>query len=81
MNTPTPNPKAPESLTEAITQAINRFSAENGSDTPDFILGKYLSACLDAWNSATKERDRWYGHKTLTSGITSPEGIPTPEQP
>jgi hypothetical protein len=44
---------------------INRFSRENGSNTPDFILGTYLRRCLDAYNEATRARDEWYGVKLV----------------
>ena len=44
-----------------LKQLINRYSQENGSDTPDFILASYLARCLDAWNEACAARDKWYG--------------------
>lgn len=44
-----------------LKSLLNRHSKENGSDTPDFILAKYLEGCLDAWNSAVKDREKWYG--------------------
>lgn len=37
------------------------FYMEQESNTPDFILAKYLLDCLRNWNRATTERDRWYG--------------------
>ncbi len=40
---------------------INKYSQENASNTPDFILAKYLSACLDAYNAAVQQRETWYG--------------------
>lgn len=43
-----------------LTELVNRYSLENGSDTPDFVLADYLVACLDAWNLSTVQRDRWY---------------------
>lgn len=49
------------SLKKDIKEAINKASAENLSNTPDFILAGYLMMCLDAFESATKERDGWYG--------------------
>lgn len=44
----------------ALDDLINTHSQENGSDTPDFILGRYLSDCLDAFDLATRRRDSWY---------------------
>lgn len=49
------------SLFEKIRSAINSVSAENGSDTPDFILAEYLVACLDAYDKAVKAREKWHG--------------------
>lgn len=50
-------------LKEELRETLNRCSAENESDTPDFILAKYLLTCLYAFDEATKERDRWYEEK------------------
>lgn len=53
---------APENgLRKAIENAINVNCAENGSNTPDFILSKYLMSCLDAFDAATNARNAWYG--------------------
>jgi len=46
---------------EELEQLINKYSVENGSDTPDFILAAYLTNVLDAYGSAVKLRDNWYG--------------------
>lgn len=48
-------------LQKEIESAINRASAENESNTPDFILAQYLMACLAAYNVATQQRETWYG--------------------
>ncbi len=42
---------------------INRYSQENGSNTPDFILAMYLQSCLDNFNNAVNRREEWYGRK------------------
>ena len=57
-----------DSLRLAIEQAINRYSAENGSNTPDYILAQFLLQCLAAFDAATVERDRWHG---VNSGIVA----------
>ena len=44
-----------------LEQLINRYSMENYSDTPDFILAQYLEACLTVYGNAIKARDDWYG--------------------
>jgi len=55
--------KEPDALRKAIERAINAVSAENASDTPDFILAEYLMACLAAFDTATNSREEWYGRK------------------
>ncbi|MFA5135357.1 MAG: hypothetical protein WC505_06265 [Patescibacteria group bacterium] len=55
-------------LRKSISDAINRCSAENGSDTPDFILAQYLVGCLQAFDAAVKERERWYGREKRSGG-------------
>lgn len=49
-----------DSLEEKIRAAINNLSLENNSNTPDFVLARYLISCLDAFEVATRERDAWY---------------------
>jgi hypothetical protein len=43
-----------------LEQTINRHSMENGCNTPDFILAKYLHSCLAAFDEAVKSREAWY---------------------
>jgi len=40
---------------------INKFSLENGSDTPDFILADYLTNCLKTFDDTLQAREEWYG--------------------
>jgi hypothetical protein len=58
-------PDRPDFITE-LQQLINRYSIENNSNTPDFILAKYLTMCLGAWNQAVTHRDKWYGFKPMS---------------
>ena len=44
-----------------LERLINRESMENGSNTPDFILAKFLRGCLESFDSAVQERETWYG--------------------
>lgn len=50
-------------LRDDIQHAINRNSAESGSDTPDYILARYLEASLAAFDLAVRDRDEWHGFK------------------
>ena len=40
---------------------INKYSMENDSNTPDFILAEYLSNCLKTFNTTLQRREAWYG--------------------
>lgn len=53
-------------LAKELAAAVNRVSAENGSNTPDFILGEFLAGCLRAFDLAVISREKWY-HRVLTS--------------
>lgn len=61
-------------LREDICTAINRNSAENGSDTPDWILTDYLMNCLEAFNSTMHMRSAFYNHHCCVSGCRQPNG-------
>jgi hypothetical protein len=53
--------KTMEEFERELTALINRHSLEGESDTPDFILAKYLVFCLKVFNETTKLREQWYG--------------------
>ena len=52
------------SFEKELESLINRRSKENGSGTPDFILAKYLVACLQAFDQGVERRNEWYGRRT-----------------
>jgi len=47
-----------------LENLVNKYSRENGSDTPDFILARYLENALNNFDAAVKEREEWYGRAT-----------------
>ena len=51
------------SFEKEIERLLNAKSMENESNTPDFILAKYMLDCLESFNNATNERDKWHGIK------------------
>lgn len=59
-------------LEQALKQILNRYSVENGSNTPDFILAEYMLATLKAFEIASLAREKWYG-KSLCIGMNSNE--------
>lgn len=50
-----------------LTALLNKYSREGASNTPDFILARYLEGCLAAWNEAVQQREIWYGRNTFPS--------------
>jgi hypothetical protein len=60
-----------------IEQLLNSVSAENGSNTPDFILADYVIACLTAFDSAVRGREMWYG-RWNAADATSPDAAASP---
>lgn len=53
--------KMPLTFKDELTSLINKYSLENASNTPDFIIAQYLIECLDSYNLATMLRNKWYG--------------------
>lgn len=51
---------SPEFVKE-LAELINRHSVENGSNTPDFILARYLAAHIVTYNATINAREEWYG--------------------
>lgn len=49
-------------LSRKITKVINECSVEKESNTPDFVLAKYLLLCLQAFEEGVEERDDWHGN-------------------
>jgi len=51
----------PSPFMEDLKSLINKYSIEDGSDTPDHILAMYLNGCLMVFEIAVKARDNWHG--------------------
>lgn len=56
-----PNPEG--SFHKELTQLINKYSKENSSNTPDFILANYMHGSLKIYEETVRQRDNWYGVK------------------
>lgn len=52
-----------KSLQREISSVLNCACRENESNTPDFILAKYLMRCLQTGEKLIKERESYYGVK------------------
>jgi hypothetical protein len=44
-----------------VESLINKLSLENASDTPDYISAEFLRKVFELFNSAIKQRTKWYG--------------------
>ena len=71
-------PPEPGTLRERIQRAINCSSAENESDTPDFILAEYLTDCLQAFDKAVNARRKWHGIEVPRTPVSRPMPITPP---
>jgi len=45
---------------QELQALLNRYSKENDSDTPDFVLAEYIRDCLLAFNKAVNTRTGYY---------------------
>lgn len=50
-----------------LQELINKYSKENESNTPDFILAEYLVDCLNTFDKVSKAREHWYGRGPAVS--------------
>lgn len=51
----------PTQLARDLAFLLNGYSRENASNTPDFILARYMLDALEAGEALIRRRDRWYG--------------------
>lgn len=53
------------SLERRLEKLLNEFSLDSASDTPDYLLAKYVLATLEVFSKTIKARARWYGDKSV----------------
>lgn len=44
-----------------LESLLNRYNLENGSNTPDFVLSKFVCLAIKAFDEAVIARDYWFG--------------------
>jgi hypothetical protein len=54
-----------------LENLLNKYSAENESSTPDYILAKYIIGCLDVYNKTVVDREGWFGRGLVPCGVPS----------
>ncbi len=52
-----------------LEQLINKYSKENNSGTPDFILASFLDGCLKVYEETVQSREKWHGRPTNTCAM------------
>jgi len=62
-----PNPEG--LFHKELTQLINKYSKENSSNTPDFLLANFMHGSLKIYEETVRHRDNWYGVK-LAPGMS-----------
>ena len=46
-----------------LQELLNRYTKENESNTPDYVLAHYIKYSLKAFNQAVNLREEYYGRK------------------
>ena len=57
-----------------LTKLLNKYSMENESNTPDFILAQHLINSLHAFETAVNKREGWYGKNINHNNLTNLSG-------
>jgi hypothetical protein len=63
------------SFEDELLTLLNKYSRENGWNTPDHVLADYLKESLAAFDKAVGRRDYWWGfdsNKASTGSTESP---------
>jgi hypothetical protein len=63
-----------EKFRSELKSLLNRYSMENGSNTPDFILAQYLWSCLRSYEAAVRSRENLCGREFKEGRIPLSEG-------
>jgi hypothetical protein len=57
----------PQGFLDELTALINKYSLENRSNTPDFILARIMCNALQSFEDRVIERENWYKRETQPS--------------
>lgn len=73
-----PPPEAPvapamPTFEQELTKLLNKHSQETQSQTPDYILAKYLVGCLRSFEEAHSAKKEWFAgmDDTFSAATTS----------
>ncbi len=73
-------PMSAKTFVGELERLLNKFSQDSPSNTPDFILASLLKQTLDTWNLHTRERDRWWGNRSVLGVGNDHPVVPTSEK-
>ena len=63
-----------------LRDLLNKHSQENESDTPDYVLARYLTDCLEVFHQAVRNREKWYGRTAVPHAESVSIGDPSKEE-
>lgn len=77
--------KTPENLkydnfVRDIAAVCNRYSIENNSDTPDFMLAEFMTGCLNVYENTLRARTEWMQPSHATQQPPEPPPIVNGDQ-
>lgn len=62
-----------EVLKKEIASVLNKYSQENRSNTPDFMLAEYLLGCLTVYENTIVSREEWLRPNSKLTTLTMEE--------
>lgn len=69
-----------ETFEDQLRRLLNTWSMEKTSDTPDFVLCRYMALCLETFSTAVRARDHWYGFKPFDANAATNTPTSKPEK-
>ena len=54
---PSDEDKKYEEFVRELAHVINKYSVENRSDTPDFMLADFMAGCLNVYENTIRNRE------------------------
>lgn len=70
------SPDQEAELARDLAAAVNGISGVSFSDTPDFILARFMREALAAYGRAVKDRDAWYAMRGVRPAGRTGELLP-----
>ena len=49
-----------DEFVKELAAVINRYSMENRSNTPDYMLAEYMAGCLTVYENTISNRTEWF---------------------